>query len=194
MGAIARNPGKVKGTLLLARMRYLRARGPQSADRVLRRMTEGDRAVLEASLLPSSWYPADLLLRLEMTIAAVLSRGDRLRMFVEMGRFTADTNLGPSGLQRPYVREGDPHFLLRNLPRLYGSQHTVGTRTYEPAGARAAVVRTMEAEDVSADDCLTAVGWLARAIEMSGGRSPRVLETQCRARGGRCCEYRCEWD
>jgi uncharacterized protein (TIGR02265 family) len=194
VAAPAKDPGKVKGTLLVARMRYLRAQGPESAERVLRRMTEADRAVLGGILLPSSWYPADLLLRLEMTIAALLAEGDRSRLFLSMGRFSADANLGPTGVQRPYVREGDPHFLLRNLPRLYATQHTVGERTYEPAGARAAVVRTLEADDANAEDCLTAVGWLARAIEMSGGRSPRVLETQCRARGAGFCEYRCEWE
>ncbi|HEX9307070.1 MAG TPA: 4-vinyl reductase [Anaeromyxobacter sp.] len=186
--------GKVKGTLLSARMKYLRARGPDEAERVLRRLSAADQQVLRGMVLPSSWYAADLVLRFEMTIVALLSRGDRNELFLDMGRFTADTNLGRNGVQRPYLQEGDPQYLLRNLPRMYAAQHTDdGVRTSEPMGAKAAVVRTTGGEQPNPEDCLTAVGWLKRAIELSGGRIVTVEETRCRGRGGPCCEFVCRW-
>ncbi len=185
--------GTVKGTLVVARMKYLRAQGPDSAERVLKRMSQADQSVLRGLLLPSTWYPADLLLRLEMTIAAVLARGDRRALFLDMGTFSADTNLGANGVQRPYLRENDPHFLLRNVPRMYASQHSGGVRSYEQTGARGAVIRTIDGKPPDSEDCLTAIGWLKRAVELSGGRAVTVIETQCRARGGVCCEYVCNW-
>ena len=185
--------GTVKGTLLIARMKYLRAQGLDASERVLRRLAQADQATLRGMLLPSNWYPSDLLLRLEMTIAAVLAQGDRRKLFLDMGQFSAETNLGPNGVQRPYLRDGDPHFLLRNVPRMYASQHSEGSRTYEQTGSHAAIVRTIDGEEPDAEDCLTAVGWLGRAIELSGGRAVSVDETQCRARGGACCEYVCKW-
>ena len=188
--------GNVKGTLLIARMKYLRAQGAEASERVLRRLSQADQGVLRGMLLPSTWYAADLLLRFEMTIAAVLARGERRLLFLDMGQFSADTNLGSNGVQRPYVKEGDPHFLLRNVPRMYASQHSDGTRTYEQTGATSAVVRHLqagEASEADADDCLTVQGWLKRAIEISGGRDVRVEETQCRARGGSSCEFTCRW-
>ncbi len=183
----------VKGTLLIARMKYLRAQGTDSGERVMRRLSQADQAVLRGMLLPSSWYAADVLLRLEMTIAAVLARGDRAALFKDMGRFSADTNLGEKGVQRPFLRENDPHFLLRNVPRMYTAQHSDGTRTYEQTGLRSAVVRTLTGEAPNAEDCLTTIGWLKRAIELSGGVTTVVEETQCRALGASCCEYRCSW-
>lgn len=185
--------GKVKGTLLIARLKYLRAQGLDSADRVLRRLSEDDRRVVGDALLPSSWYPAGVLLRLETTIAALLARGDRHQLFRDMGRFTADVNLAHSGAHRPYLREGDPQFLLRHVPRMYGSQHDTGRREYVQTGERSAVVRTLEAEEVSVDDCLTTIGWLHRGVELSGGRAVRVVEQICRTRGGAHCEYHCDW-
>lgn len=185
--------GGVKGTLVIARMKYLRARGVEDTERVLRRMSQADQAVVRGMLLPSTWYATDLLLRLEMTIVAVLSHGDRAALFRDMGRFSADTNLGPEGVQRPFLRVGDPHFLLRNVPRMYSAQHRDATRTYEQSGLRGAFIRTLAGEDPNAEDCLTSVGWLQRAIELSGGVAPLVEETQCRARGATCCEYRCSW-
>lgn len=186
--------GNVKGTLVIARMKYLRAQGQEGAERVLRRLSQADQQILRGMLLPSAWYPSDLLMRLEMTIAAVLARGDRRALFVDMGQFSADTNLGENGVQRPYLKEGDPHFLLRNVPRMYAAQHGGGVRTYEQTGLRSAIIRTLaEGAEVEADDCFTAVGWLRRAIEISGGKSAQVDEKQCRAKGAACCEFVCSW-
>lgn len=187
------NGGTVKGTLVIARMKYLRAQGPDSSERVLRRLSQADQSVLRGMLLPSAWYPADLLMRFEMTIAAVLAKGDRRALFMDMGHFSADTNLAPNGVQRPYLQEGDPHFLLRNVPRMYASQHSTGTRTYEQAGLRGAIVRTLDGDVPEAEDCLTTIGWLRRAVELSGGRAVMVEEPHCRARGASCCEYVVRW-
>jgi uncharacterized protein (TIGR02265 family) len=195
-GAVKRNSfngGKVKGTLVIARMKYVRAQGPDGSERVLRRLTQADQAVLRGMLLPSTWYPADLLARLEMTIAAVLANGDRRALFVALGQFSANTNLGEKGVQRPYVKPGDPHFLLRNVPRMYASQHSGGTRTYEQTGLRSAVVRTLDGDGADVEDCLTTLGWLRRAVELSGGHAVTVAETRCRAEGAPCCEYAVSW-
>jgi hypothetical protein len=174
-------------------MKYLRARGDEDCERVLRRLTAGDQQVLRGMLLPSSWYAADLVVRLEMTIVALLARGERRELFLDMGRFTAETNLGPSGVQRPYLKEGDPHYLLRNVPRMYAAQHLGGVRQYEQLETKAAVIRTVAGEEPNAEDCLTAVGWLKRSIELSGGKIVTVEERNCRARGAEACEYVCRW-
>ncbi|HSM91407.1 MAG TPA: 4-vinyl reductase [Anaeromyxobacteraceae bacterium] len=183
----------MKGTLIAARLRFIRARGPEMADRVLNRMSAEDQAILRGLVLPSSWYPANLLLRLEMTAAAIISRGDPKALFVEMGRYTAQANLGPTGVQRAYVRDNDPHFLLSNVPRMYVAQHTDGNRTYEKTGAAGAIIRSFDGEAPRPEDCLTTLGWMAKAIEFSGGRDVRVEEKLCRAKGAGHCEFHCRW-
>ncbi len=186
--------GKIKGTLVLARMKYLRAQGEATGERVLSRLSQADQQVLRGMLLPSTWYPADLLARLESTIAAVLAKGDRRALFLDMGQFSADTNLGGTGVQRPYLREDDPQFLLRNVPRMYAAQHGGENRTYEQTGPKSAIVRTLDDGGApDPDECLTTVGWLRRAIELSGGKAVIVEETGCRAKGAPWCEFACSW-
>jgi uncharacterized protein (TIGR02265 family) len=190
VAGLAKN--RIKGGVLKARLEFVRARaGEAGLAAVLARLPRDDQEVLRGWVLPITWYPLDLNLRLDDAIAAVLSPGDRDRVFVEMGRASADSNLG--GPQHPYVREGDPHFLLRATPQIYAAYYQVGRRTYERTGETSAVLRTYDAESVTRTDCLTVVGWHQRAIEMCAGKAVRVVETRCRARGDPHCEYHCEW-
>jgi uncharacterized protein (TIGR02265 family) len=189
----ARLTGKVKGSLLIARMKFLRSRGDAETERVLKRLSTDDQAVLRNMLLPSGWYAVGTLMRLEMTAAAILAKGDRRALLREMGRFTAETNLGPAGIHRPFVRENDPGFLLDNLPRIYGSQHSTGNRICERTGPNGAIVRHFDTEQADGDDCLTTAGWLERAVAICGGKGVMVDEVQCRGRGAPHCEFRVTW-
>ncbi len=183
---------RIKGGVIKARLDFVRGRaGEAGLEAVLGRLSRQDQEVLRGWILPITWFPLDLNLRLDDAIAAELSPGDRDGIFLEMGRASADSNLG--GPQHPYVREGEPHFLLRAAPLIYSAYYEVGRRTYERTGDNSAVLRTFDARSVTRTDCLTVVGWHQRAIEMCGGKDVRVTETRCRTRGDPHCEYRCEW-
>jgi hypothetical protein len=193
-GAVMEGSRRVKGALLLARMKYVRSLGPTTARKVLDRLPAENRELLDGMhLLPAVWYPAEVLARLDAAIGAEVSPGDPAALRVDIGLFSAELNLGPGGVLRPYVREDDPHALLREVPRIHASIHGDVQRTYERVHDRLALVRTIEASGHEGDDCQTTVGWLRRAIELCGGRDVQVVETCCLGRGGECCEYRCEW-
>jgi uncharacterized protein (TIGR02265 family) len=182
----------IKGTLLLSRMKFLRSRGEAAVEAVLGAIPDAERKQLRGLLLPSSWYPVEVLRALEAAIVSTLNYSSRDELFLDMGRATATANLTGAGSQRAYVREGDPQFLLRHSPHIYASAHTSGTRSYDRTGEHSAVLRTTRPE-AQREDCLTTIGWLERAIEIAGGRDVRILETSCASVGAPCCEYRCEW-
>jgi uncharacterized protein (TIGR02265 family) len=182
----------VKGNILLARLAFLRGRGGQPlVDRVVSRVPANDQRVLRGTLLATSAYPLGVNLRFDDAIAEELSPGDPDRVFLEMGRASAEVNL--TGSQRGLVRQGDPHYLLAFTESIYGYYYAVGRRTYQKTGPTSAVLTTIGAEEVTATDCLTVVGWHQRAIELCGGTSVEVTHPKCRVRGDNCCEYRIEW-
>jgi len=186
--------GRVKGALLLARMSYVRAMGPTTAKRILERVPPLDRELLEGLLVyPAFWYPTEVLRRLDEAIAGELSNGDRATILADIGQYSADQNFGPIGALHTWVREDDPHALLREIPRIQASLFGSGEHTYERLGDGAAIVRSLEGDGHEGEACITTVGWLVRAIELCGGRDVEVKETACLAHGGRCCEFRCEW-
>ncbi|NTX13022.1 TIGR02265 family protein [Myxococcus llanfairpwllgwyngyllgogerychwyrndrobwllllantysiliogogogochensis] len=184
---------RIKGGVLISRLNMLRRHGGQvRVDEVLGRLPPLDQALLRKSILPVAWYPLELNLRLDSAIAEVLSPDDEGRAFIDMGRASADESL--HGPQHAFVRAGDPHFLLSQAARIYRFYYAVGSRTYDWTGPRSAVLRTFSAENVTEADCLTIIGWHERAIELSGGQSPRITHPMCRARGASHCEYYCLWD
>ena len=182
----------VKGNILLARLAFLRGRGGQPlVDRVVSRLPAGDQRVLRGALLATSVYPIELNQRMDGAIAEELSSGDPDRVFLDMGRASADVNL--TGSQRGLVRKGDPHYLLGFTESIYGYYYSAGRRTYQNTGPTSAVLTTVGAEDVTATDCLTVIGWHQRAVELCGGASVQVIHPRCRVRGDDCCEYRIDW-
>jgi hypothetical protein len=98
--------------------------------------------------------------------------------------------LGPGGVHRGFLVPGDPQAFLAKAPLIYSYYYDAGRRDYEKVGEKEALLSTRDAETFSAPDCLTVVGWYRRALEMCGAASPRVVEEECRAKGGGVCRYR----
>ncbi|HOX47132.1 MAG TPA: TIGR02265 family protein [Myxococcota bacterium] len=191
MGTSAGNP-RTRGTVLLARKAFVEKRfGPPAWQRVLGRLSAQDRQILEGQLLPISWYPIELNLRLDDAIAAELSPAHRDQIFLDMGWMSAEVNL--KGSHAAWVRPGNPHYLLGQAPVIYRFYYSQGHRTYTQLSETSGVLRTFDAESVTRSDCLTVCGWYVRAIELCGGRQVEVRETRCRTEGAECCEYHCAW-
>lgn len=184
---------QVRGSVFVSRLNYLRSRGGDAlVGAVLSRLPAEDEQLLSGMILPIAWFPMELEERLDQAIAQQLTPHAPGQALVDVGRASADSALN-GGPQAVFVKKGDPHYLLSHAPQIYRMYYAAGRRTYEKTGPSSAVLRTWDAESVTLGDCLTIVGWHLRAIELSGGQQVTVEETQCRARGGDCCEYRCSW-
>ncbi len=185
------NPGSIKGGVLTSRLAFLSSRGGEEAvQRVLATLPIEDQLLLSGDIASSGWYPFATGSRLDAAIAAELGGGDAL--FREMGAQSARDNL--SHAQRAFVRERDPHSLLKGAASIYRLYYDTGRRTFERLGERKVVLRTYDSMTFSRADCLTVVGWHEQVIAMCGGKNVRVTEVQCRTHGDDHCEYVCEWD
>ena len=182
----------MKGSVLESRLAYVRdARGEPAVARVLDRLPEDDRLILGGMVLPFVWYPFATNARLDRAIGEEFAVGDRI--FLLLGDASARHNL-ESQSQKSYIREKNPHALLKQTSAIYQVYYDTGHRTYERVGDRSAVLRTHGSDSFTREDCLTVVGWHQTAIELCGGRSVAVKELSCRVRGGSVCEYVCEWE
>jgi uncharacterized protein (TIGR02265 family) len=181
----------IKGSILKSRLAYVEQRlGAAGVARVVSRLRQSDREILQGILLPSAWYPFETQERLDKAIADEL--GERDDIYKELGQKSAEHNLSAS--QKVYVHAKDPHGLLKSAASIYRLYYSTGERTYERVSDKKAILRTIGSETYSRQDCLTIVGWHEKAIGMCGGKNPKVRETKCRVRGDELCEYVCEWE
>jgi uncharacterized protein (TIGR02265 family) len=182
---------QIKGAVLKARLALIEQMAPgKGLPAVLGRLTPEEAETLRA-LLPTSWYPFELGKRLDAAIVEELG-GGRPEFFERIGAASAEQNL--RGVHKQFLAEGDPQEFLSRAPMIYAFYYDQGRRDYEATGPCEAVLTTYGAEVFSVPDCATVVGWHRRALEMCGARNPRVVEEQCRARGGEVCRYRLSWD
>lgn len=180
---------QIKGSVLKARIAFANDLQPGGAERVLKTLSGEDQAALN-SLLATSWYPFELGGRLDEALVRELG-GGKPEFFEKIGAASADQNL--SGVHKQFLVPGDPQAFLARAPMIYAFYYDRGRREYEATGPREAVLTTYGAETFSLADCSTVVGWHRRGLEICGARDPKVVEEECRARGGRVCRYRLSW-
>jgi uncharacterized protein (TIGR02265 family) len=182
---------RIKGSVLKARLALVDQLAPDGdREEVLSSLPPEDRETLR-TLLPSTWYPFELGQRLDAAIVTRLGRG-KADFFERIGEASAQENL--TGVHRKFLVAGDPQAFLAQAPMIYSFYYDQGHREYEKAGPREAVLTTFDAPTFSAADCATVIGWHRHALEMCGARNARVVEEECRARGGRVCRYRLSWE
>lgn len=181
---------QVKGSVLKTRLAFVEEHGgPEALTRVLAGLAPDEQQALK-TVLTMKWYPFELGKHLDDAIVRELG-GGRREFFETLGAASADKNL--TTLHRSFLVEGDPHAFLAKAPQIYALYYETGRRDYVKTGAKEGVLTTRDAETFSAPDCLTVVGWYRRALELCGATGVRVVEEECRARGGAVCRYRVSW-
>jgi hypothetical protein len=182
---------QVKGAVLKSRLAFVeRQSGKPGVERVLATLPPDIQRTLRM-LFTSNWYPFGIGKALDEAIVQVLG-GGRPEFFERLGEASAEINL--TTVHSSYLTKGDAHGFLAKSPSIYSLYYETGRREYQPTGPKEGVLTTHDAETFSAPDCLTVVGWYRKALEMCGVRGVRVVEEECRAKGGAVCRYRVNWD
>jgi uncharacterized protein (TIGR02265 family) len=182
---------QIKGAVLKSRLAFVEEHfGKDGVRRVLEGLPPEDQRTLRM-LFTSNWYPFALGKALDDAIVRALG-GGRPEFFERLGAASAEKNLAT--LHSGFLTKGDPHAFLAKAPTIYALYYETGRREYQPTGPKEDLLTTYDAETFSAPDCLTIVGWYKKALEMCGVRGARVVEEECRAKGGRVCRYRVRWD
>ena len=182
---------QIKGSVLKTRMSFVEEHsGKEGVEKVLAALPEADRKAL-GMILTVQWYPFELGKRLDDAIVRVLG-GGRAEFFDRLGVASADRNL--ASIHKGFLSPGNAHAFLEKAPTIYRLYYETGRREYARTGDKSGVLTTYDAETFSAPDCLTIVGWHRRALELNGVKNPKVVEQECRAKGGAVCRYAISWD
>lgn len=181
---------QIKGAILKSRLAFVEEHfGKEGVRRVLAGLPQDDQRTLRM-LFTSNWYPFELGKALDDAIVRVLGEG-KLEFFERLGAASAEKNL--ASVHSGFLTKGDAHGFLAKSPSFYSLYYEAGRREYTPTGPNEGVFTTYDAQTFSAPDCLTVVGWYKKALEMCGIKGVKIVEEECRAKGGAVCRYRVRW-
>jgi hypothetical protein len=183
-------PGvNVKGSAFRARMQYVEERGAEAAARLLAELDDETRPLARAGFLVNGWYPYAAFIEINRAIDKLFGKGD-FALCRELGRYGCDVNL--TTLYRVFFRLGSVAFILRRAAAAWRVNYDDGHLNVIEQGEGFVRFRLVGVPEPHRAHCLSVLGWITRAVELSGGKVQDVQET-CRASGQPECEMAIRW-
>ena len=178
-----------KGSILKSLLKFVEKDLTSSQkEQALAALTEEERAIATARLLPSTHVPESLLNHLTDAAAAV--KGEDLDTF---GIRAGKAELADAvGLYRFLFIVLTPSALLKKASSTWSSVHDTGTMTVEnqaPNSARICL-RNFPSERAH---CARLTGWFVGLSEMAGAKDVRIDHAVCLTRGGTECAWDLGW-
>jgi hypothetical protein len=110
----------------------------------------------------------------------------------DIGAFAAETNMG---VWRSLVyRVLSPTTLMSIAAGLWSHHYEGGRLTTMPEGSKGVRFRLEDFPMPHRTHCLSIEGWARRTVELGRPRHVKLVETACRLRGAKVCEFVGEWE
>ncbi len=184
--------GQVKGTAVVATIRFLRERfGEEAVASVVSALVPTEQALVEQGALASTWYPMSLLLHLMQESQARFGARPS-SLLKEMGRASADYSL--TTVYRIFFKMGSPQFIIARAARVFGSYYDSGDLRVLESGPGHATVDLVGFQEGTQEFCERILGWMERTMELSGARNLRASHARCLHRGDDACRFQGDWD
>lgn len=164
--------------------------GPEAVERVLASLSPHDRNVLR-EVTSIGWYPVEPVLAYHHALDRCFGSG-KLELCVEAGHFSAGWALNT--VLKLFLKFKTPHWLAEKSASVWNRYHNTGRWEYDPPQEKLLLARLHDFGVRDEAFCARLRGWLMGAIELTGGRNPKVVERTCGLRGARHHEFQSSWE
>jgi V4R domain len=163
--------------------------GPEAHERLLAELSSEDRALLDG-INAIGWYPVEPILKYHHALDRVFGRDDHT-LCEQAGRFSASWSM--NHVLKVFLRLRSPNWLVGRATSVWGRYHDTGRWDIAPVSEQ-----RMQGDlyDFAVRDpafCARLRGWLAGAVELTGGQHASVVETHCVNRGADHCSFLTTW-
>jgi hypothetical protein len=183
---------KVKGTAVETIPLFIKSKfGEQGFKRWLDAQTPTSHEIFRSSILASAWYPVkDGLIDPTLKFCE-LFYGGRMDGAIEQGRFSAEHGL--KGVYRLFVRLASPETLVGKASTIMPTYYEGSAMEVIEKGNGAAKVRITRFETPHSVIEHRMKGWMERALEMSGAKSPKAEIAASMAKGSPHTDFLVSW-
>jgi uncharacterized protein (TIGR02265 family) len=182
--------GKVKGTIVIEVVKYLRSRKEQARPLVPAHLQH----YLDSRILATSWHPEGdylELMRVVVKLRPTTGAEPGVSLWEDAARDSSAAYF--EGPYKALIRKGDPGRTLTSLPALWRLRHDTGEFDVELQGPGKARLELHDYALVAREACELVQGTLWGLLHHSGANRIEFAHTQCRARGNTTCEWQVGW-
>ena len=184
---------RIKGAAIRSRLEYVRERfGDEALQQVLQGLDEMDQVVLTGTVLPSIWYPFQVLRNFDEAACRLLGEGD-LALFEGAGEQVGEQHA--RSIYRVFFKETEPARVLRLASCIYANYYSgLGRLSLrgDEGGASERLVINGAAGTVRSN-CVTALAYFRTVLEVCTGMEVQARETRCTCWGDEACELEFSW-
>ena len=179
-----------KGTVFESTRMFVEQKfGSDAPERVLQQLPRDDQELLRA-VTAIGWYPVEPVLRYHHALDRMFGSGD-YALCEQAGRFSAGWAM--NSVLKMFLRFRTPTWLVERATSVWGRYHDTGHWRISSN-----IPQRLQGDllDFAVRDrafCARLSGWLAGAIELTGGQDVNVVEKQCVMRGAECCSFVSTW-
>ena len=183
---------KVKGSAVAATPEFIKEKfGSAGYERWLSGLPDETRKIYEGKILLNAWYPLKETLTVPTQRYCSLFYDGDPKGAIECGRYSAEKGL--KGIYRTFIKLGSPEFIGKCatviLPTFYEPSKIVVQSTEKGK----VVFRITEFPEISKVVEYRIIGWIQRAIEISGGRNASVKLVKSMCDNNPYCEFEVTW-
>lgn len=140
-------------------------------------------------ILATETVPVHMLNR--FTEEAAKAKGEPVEQFaMRAGREAAGDAV--KGIYRFFALVLTPPALLSKASQMWSSLYNRGEMRVDEQTDTSARIRILNFPAETAG-CARVTGWIERMAALTGVKNIKVVQTQCFAKGGSCCEWRLSW-
>jgi len=178
----------IRGLIIQSRLEYLENSGKY--DQIMEKLLVQQRQAIGEQVFLTNLYPFQLLKDLDRILSETFDEPLET-LFRDIGEKSADLFLDRYFYN--YIQNRDPHGFLVQFERLYPFICGFGSYTYEKENQQSAIVKLAYDEDIHKTYCWFIQSLLKGGVEICGGKSVSILETQCEAENSPFCQYQISW-
>jgi len=180
---------RIKGAAIRARLEYLRERhGDEALQRVIGTLDEMDQVILGGTVLPSIWYPFQVLANFDEAACRLLGSGDH-SLFEEAGSHVGEQHA--RSIYRVFFKETEPSRVLRLASCIYANYYSglgrLSLRASDDGASDRLIIEG--APGTARPNCVTAMAYFKTVLATCTGMTVEARETRCTCWGDEACEF-----
>ncbi len=183
---------EVKGTAITTIPLFIKKHfGEGGFNQWINALTPEARKVYQDQVFSSSWYPLkELMIEPLRKMCSLFYAGD-VKGARESGRFSADYSL--KGIYKILVKLGSPEFLVNRAATIVGIYYTPSEIKVVESRKGQGIIQMTKFPDMDRVLEIRILGWMERALEISGAKEPNIKITKSLTAGDPLSEFIATW-